>query len=355
MRFLLFSVFLFVAFCSVYGNSLIKDNENPTLVKLIEKQKGHDLNALRKLPKNKLPIFVNVGVYLMSVDSFDYNRNTFSATFWVWFVYDLEYKNIINPHETCEIINFTDKKDVSSFKEISGGKVWSGRKIRGTFRYSWDLSKYPVDKQFLQLRIDESDRESSEIRYKVDLENSGFMQNEVHIPGWKINRFDIKQKDIEHTSTYGDPTSKSKNGSIYSAIIVTLELKRESLSTFFKLHTVLFVAFILSWLSTLLDFSKTPPFLAARVATLVSMIYAIVLNIQYVDNIMGTVPTITLPDKFQFATLLMISFFFLQLVVTYKLQTKNKDEISNLIDKYVFILSPFVYVILLLLISIGFI
>ena len=83
------------------------------------------------------------------------------------------------------------------------------------------------------------------------------------------------------------------------------------------------------------------------------MIYAVVLNIQYVDNIMGRVPTITLTDKFQFATLFMIFLFFLHLVISYKIQIMGKYELSNQIDKYVIILSPFVYVISLLLISVG--
>lgn len=347
MRFITSVLFLFLVF-PTFGHSIAHAIEEE-----LQAMSGHNLEAIEKLSQEKLPIIVDVGLYIMSVDSFDYTNSTFSVTYWVWFVYDKEYCNIINPHETCEVINFITKEDIVSFKEIKAGKVWSGKKIRGTFKYSWDLSKYPIDEQFLELRLDESDRESDVIQYRADHDNSGYMESETKIPGWSIKDFRIRQDNISHSSTYGDPSSVAKKGSVYTAIVATLNLKRDTLSTFFKLHTVLFVAFFISWLSSSINFSKNPPYLAARVATLVSMIYAVVLNIQYVDNIMGRVPTITLTDKFQFATLFMIFLFFLHLVISYKIQIMGKYELSNQIDKYVIILSPFVYVISLLLISVG--
>ena len=120
MRFIRSILLLFLIF-PTFGNSIAMALEEGEL----QPMSGHNLGAIGKLSQEKLPIIVDVGLYIMSVDSFDYTNSTFSATYWVWFVYDKEYCNIINPHETCEVINFITKEDIVSFKEIRAGKVWS--------------------------------------------------------------------------------------------------------------------------------------------------------------------------------------------------------------------------------------
>ena len=332
-------------------------------------KESHNDNLLKQLPAEELPIEVEVGMVVMSIDSFEDTKKTFSATFWVWFIYDAKYKDVIKPHQTFEVINFLTKESVSEFEELTEDaltgerKIWSGRKIRGIFKHNWDLANFPSDEQVLELQIDESQREAKYIVYKADTSASTFFrwkmgdEKDNHIPGWKIDGFKVMADNVIHTTTYGDPALRREPGaaappsSVYSAFRAEIKLSRTAWATFLKIHSVVFAAFLLSWIALLLN-PQNPNLTAARIGVLVAMVYSVALNIQHVDILLGLVPEMILPDKIQCLTLSFIVLFFIETVLGQLYLRRDLVSRVKRLDRLVFLYSIFLYLILLFVIII---
>jgi hypothetical protein len=319
--------------------------DHPLHVKISGSSSGHDLEKMAALPDSEKPIRVTTGMYIMSIDSLDYANNTFAATFWLWFVYDEKYADHINPHTTVDILNYISKDFSASFKEIKAGKTWAGVKVRGVFKHHWHLENYPNDVQDLSIHFDETDRESTELIYQPDVENSGYWAEEIKISGWEIMpnpRFELSH--VRHQTTYGDPSlAGGFRPAEYTSMAGTIQIKRSAESTFLKLHMVIFVAFLISWGAMQINVAVSD-FFAARIGIMVAMVYAVVLNMQYVDGFMGTVPTITLPDKLHFCTLFMIIVFSFTTIVARRLMDSGSLKKAAALERAVVFSTPVVYV-----------
>lgn len=311
---------------------------------------GHNDELFDTLPQDEKPVKVKVGAYITGIDGFDYRENTFSASFWVWFVYDKKYANIINPHRTMEIMDYVSLETISEFKEIQGDKVWSGKRLRGVFKYNWNLSNYPADRQDLEIEIEEGDKGSKDIVYEADAENSGYVHKDGDtddIPGWSIAGFEVGTHGHTHSTNYGEPSAPPGSRTTYPVFSAKLSLERTSFYTFLKMNMVVIIAFVVSWFSVLLK-PVDGGMIAARVAILVAMIYSVALNMEYVDSVMGNGPMLTLLDKIQAMTLVSIIGLLLVTILSFEFMHSGRQVWARRIDLAAFAVLPIVYAILML-------
>ena len=312
---------------------------------------GNNDELFEAIPADEKPIKVKVGAYITSMDDFDYRDNTFSASFWVWFVYDKKYDNIINPHHTMETMDYVSLETVSEFNEVHGDKVWSGKRLRGVFKYNWNLSNYPADRQDLEIEIEEGDKGVNDIVYVADTENSGYVNEDGDggdMPGWSVAGFEASTHVHTHSTNYGEPSAAPGSRTTYPVFSAKLSLERTSFYTFLKMNMVVLIASIVSWFSVLLK-PVDGGMIAARVAILVAMIYSVALNIEYVDSVMGNGPLLTLPDKIQAITLASIMALLLVTILSFEFVHAGKQVWARRLDLSAFAVLPIVYAALLLL------
>jgi len=272
---------------------------------------------------------VKSGGYIISLYDFDYSKNSYSADLWLWFVID-DSNSEITPIDTYEIVNSNFLTNLLDFRDITPNGIWQTRKVRGVFQEQWDLSNYPFDSHTLEIVVEEADLEVDEFRYSPDQVNSKISET-LELPGWEIMGFEIRTEQYDYDTNFGNPSSDINTGSSYSRLILSIAIKRDAVSEFIKLHTVVFIAMLISTLSLMIA-PTSGDYLAGRSGMIVAMIYAIVLNLQFVNQLIYSSSTLTLTDKLHFITLFFLLAYFLVTIMSYIFQKRGKPEHSRWID-----------------------
>lgn len=267
-----------------------------------------------------------IGMYLTDLHHFDFENDTFSADIWLWFIYPNDKES--SPMDTYEVINGVYVENSLDFTDVRDAQFWSTRKIKGTYRFNWNLKNYPWDKHTLKIILEEADLETSDLYYIVDSANVG-VAPDLAIEGWTISRCFLETLPYTYKTSFGDPDSAG--GSSYSRAVLNIEIKRDSMSSFVKLHAVIFIAFVIS-LCALRIKPKSGDYFAARCGMIVAMVYATVLNLQFVDQNMGSPSSLTLTDLIHFTTLGIMMLFFVLSIASYVAMEKGACKVSEKID-----------------------
>ena len=109
---------------------------------------------------------VKVGVYITSIYSLGFAENDFGIDFWVWFVHKDPDSD---PKETMEIFNSESQTFEYGTNESKGNYMWSVQKCRAMIKKNWEISRFPLDDQTLDVILEETDRDTSELVYIADI------------------------------------------------------------------------------------------------------------------------------------------------------------------------------------------
>ena len=137
---------------------------------------------------------VRVGVYVTSIYNLGFAENNFGIDFWVWYQYD---DSLIDPKGTMEVVNAESTTFEYQTMERKGNKIWAVQKCRAMIKKIWDIDRFPLDGQTLEVLLEETDSDTSELVYVADSKNSK-VDNSVVLSGWKISDFSVKQIGRAH-------------------------------------------------------------------------------------------------------------------------------------------------------------
>jgi hypothetical protein len=160
----------------------------------------------------KPPQPVVVGLYLNQVADIDVKSNTFLADFYLWF----RWRGTIDPTLTFELVNavekwdfekqaiYKDDDDNPKADDLPDGCKFQQIHVQGRFAHPFQLADYPLDRQDLTIRLEDSKYTSDELLYVADLKDSRTAPT-MTIPGWLIraSRFEIDHHD--YATPMGDP------------------------------------------------------------------------------------------------------------------------------------------------------
>jgi hypothetical protein len=276
---------------------------------------------------------VKVGVYITSIYSLGFAENDFGIDFWVWFV----HKNAdIDPKETMEIFNSENQTFEYGTNESKGDYMWSVQKCRAMIKKNWAIARFPLDDQALDVILEETDRDTSEVVYIADTENSK-IDPSVDLNGWIVEGFEIDPMVKTYNTTYGDPTLTGESS--YARLQFTTKITRDSGRIFLKLFLGLYVAFLIALAVFFLDGSE----IGARTSLAVGALFAAVGNKYIVDSSLPDHTSFTIVDKIHNMTFALIFMSIVFNVISNAFFRKGKAKMGRQIDYGAFVFLMLAY------------
>jgi len=245
---------------------------------------------------------VMVGIYVTSIYNLGFAQNDFGMDFWIWYIYK---DSTLAPMTTTEIVNGESEVDEYPTTERKGNKIWATHKRTAMIKKNWDIQRFPLDGQTLDVIIEETDMDTSQLVYVADTANSR-IDKSVTLNGWKISDFKLVPSIYTYNTTYGDPTLKGTSS--YARLSISTKIDRESKNIFLKLFLGLYVAFLIALSVFFLDGAE----IGARTSLAVGALFASVGNKYIVDSSMPDHSSFTVVDKIHDITfaLILISIVF---------------------------------------------
>ncbi|MCX6310131.1 MAG: hypothetical protein NT084_00640 [Bacteroidetes bacterium] len=239
---------------------------------------------------------VKVGVYVTSIYSLGFAQNDFGIDYWVWYIYN---DSTLTPLETTEIVNSESvSKDFAS-TEFKGNVYWATHKCSAMIKKNWDIGRFPLDGQTLDVLMEETVMDTSKLVYIADTANSK-IDKSVQLSGWKISDFKLLPSNYTYNTTYGDPTLQGNSS--YARLSISTKIERESKNIFLKLFLGLYVAFLIALSVFFLDGAE----IGARVSLSVGALFASVGNKYIVDSSLPDHSSFTIVDKIHDVTFALI-------------------------------------------------
>lgn len=301
------------------------------------------------------PQACRIGVYLVGLNDFDLAKKSFHSDFWVWSVcpsQDLKPLNSLDFIDAKKVDTAYDsileKKDnFGEFKQEN--KVyWSQKKVDADFYHHWNVQNFPFDRHTLKIPIEEAIYDASAFVYLPDTKNSSY-KKDIQLEGWNIDKFSIKEDKINYDTTYGDP--ELENGqSKYSRVTISIDIRRNSIISFFKLHAVVYIGFIVSLASYFLNPAQTS-LMSGKISAPVGSLFAVVVNQRAAESILGRTEQLSLVDKIHITAMTYILISIIIAVYSRVISERGNEKLAlrmNYNCAYVFGISFIIFNIVLI-------
>jgi hypothetical protein len=285
------------------------------------------------------PQSCKVGVYLLSLRDFSPSNKSFGGDFWIWS--NCRSKDL-KPLESMEVVNGKDvqtaydsveeKKNPLAINKSQKSQekiVWAQRKISATFQHNWMVANFPFDRHQLEIPLEETKLVVQDFVYTPDVENSSYKQD-MNLEGWKIKKFEIRERPEKYRSTFGDPDLKNGDESEYSRLSILINIERDSTLSFFKLITGVYAAFATILLAFFLD---TGAEFGNRTGLLVGSLFAVLVSMQSIDSVLGQSDVLTMVDMIHVTTLGYVFVAVLAAVYSKRLHEQGYEKESLKFDR----------------------
>jgi len=280
---------------------------------------------------------VLIGAFVTSLYDFNLTDQSYNIIFWLWFNHKNDSLKLL---ESVEISNAKTFEFKLSDSEKKGKIIWDDHKCYATMKQDWDMRSYPFDVQQLYIELEDALKDTSELIFKADVENSLYDKT-METPGWNIANFHIRDGVKTYQTTYGDPTLKGT--STYAGARITFEMRRvNSLGLFVKLFTGVYVAFFISLLALMIDPVDTDP----RFGLSVGGMFAAVGNKYIVDSIIPEGDSYTLIDKVHALTFALILLTILISVISLYYYKRDFITTSKKMDRVAAVVMTSIYIVL---------
>lgn len=273
------------------------------------------------------PVEVRVGAYVNSLTDLNSTNHTFTADFWLWFVHPRPID--LKPLKTVEPDNARDYRPSLETTEDYGAERYHAAKIRGVFNHAWDVRNFPYDRHQLTVTLSEAQLEDDRVRYVADDANTAFNPS-LNVEGWAVEKVAIATGVHAYQSNFGMPGKI--DGSRYATTTLSILIRREAGGLFLKLHAAVYIIFLVSLVTFLMDSSKDG-FFSARIGLISGMILATVVNSHRVASTLGGNNSLTLPDKIHIVTLLALLVSLLVSLATRRLHNLGRSSRAQLVDR----------------------
>ncbi len=301
LLFMLFSCFVFFIIPS--SSCLGASDAQTSHAKTIVNQQNGKLSEMTQIPPSAIQ--VKVGVYPIDIYEVDFTTNTYRVDAYVWY----DWVGDINPMETMEFVNAVEitKTYDGPVTEYNGIKHQSLR-INARFYQPFDLRNFPLDKQSLNMEIEDTSDIYQDVVYVPDDKNSGYGAR-MAIPGWQVNKLSTQMFINDYGTNFGD-SEKGIEASKYSNLRFTIEMTRNSNYFYWKLLLPLMIVLITNWFSLLLN----PRIVEVRMAMpATALLTTIFLQMAYTDKL-PELSYMVLLDKLYVIVYILIVVSFAQIV-----------------------------------------
>jgi len=231
--------------------------------------------------KTTTPLSVTVGLYLQNIPEIDIKTNSFTAEFYIWFL----WKGDIDPTLSYQLTNavsigdlsktpiYADDEGASAPELLPDGRHLQCFHIYGRFGHPFPLSKYPFDDHDLVISVEDAKMPVARLLHDVDAKGTA-MRPDLSIPGWTLSQMQYATARSHFATTFGDPRSGA-SGESYSRVDFSVHIERPMVGIVSK--TVIPIAIII--LITFGAFFLHPEDIDARLCvTITALISAVALQ-----------------------------------------------------------------------------
>lgn len=270
---------------------------------------------------------VFVGFHINKVVNVDLKLNTYWVDFYIWF----RWKGNIDPTASYEFMNGFEKWGETSVAENENVRIlkggWKYKEIHTELQFHspFHFGAYPMDQQILTLKVEDKSHPLHELKYIADHANSSY-DEDIFIPGWKIDNFDISAKDHKYKTNFGQPGVKKET---YSQLTYSLQISRHPRTLFlFKLFLPAAIILVMVFLIYFIPIS----FFEARVEISITGLLSLIALQMVLNDELPPVGYLTLTDKVYYFTYFLVMCGLIQTVVVY-FSFKRDAKLARRIDK----------------------
>ena len=288
-------------------------------------------------------------VIIERIGDFDYDEDTYGASLWITSVTTAPSGD---PLEGLEIANSVSTRiENRSTSSIGNTHIYRER-LTGVFTHPWDLSRYPFDREKLQLILKDTEESPGNFIHTADSVHSGLRGLPERIGEWRIQGYSFlneKTKSKWLTASMGVLTPVPKEQHI-SSMVFTLDLANAHTKGALKL----LAGGIIAAGITAVSYTLTPNIISnpnSRFGALSASLFASVISMRSAYGYLGNIETLTYIDT---VYLLILVYIFFAFACTSHLWRLNKNpDLSGLIQTYSFNAGIISTAVLLTLIAIS--
>ncbi len=245
------------------------------------------------------PDTVKIGAYVISLHDINFHDKEYTMRFWLWLLHSNHEFDF--PYQT-EVPNAKSLEKPDMMTDTIMGKIWCLMKMKATMKQSWNVGDFPFDKQHLNVRVENTVFDQKSLIFQADTLGSNFDPT-LTVDGWTISDFRVSTGISKYHTAFGDP-SFTKQESYYSHFDINMILERNAWGLFFKLFMGMYIAFLISSVSFIIDPEEVEP----RFGLPVGGLFAAVGNKYIIDSLLPETSEFTLVDSLHTITFLFIFF-----------------------------------------------
>jgi len=278
-----------------------------------------------------------IGIYITSVHDIDFRDLEYNLTFWLWVTYTS--KNLDTPFlKTIEIPNA--KSIETDFLTDTLGYFIA--KVEAVMKDSWDINKFPFDKQTLWLSIENSSYELKDLIFVQDTVGYPYDSIAVHrsMRGWQVDSINVSIDSSRYRTTFGETDVKPPR--LYSAFNARINISREEPGkTFWKIFLGMYIAFLIANIC----FYIQPANYDSRFQLSVGALFAAIGNKYLVEGALPESTSSTLVDSLHGLTLFFIMLTILATIISLRIVNRKKRNSAVKFDIWLALLLMFAYIV----------
>lgn len=255
--------------------------------------------------ENDVPQNVKVGVYVDRIPELSIRDSTWTADFYIWFLWDDES---LNPGETFQVVNGEIiSRTLLEMKDVNDAHYALYRAV-ATITKIFDVTRFPRDDHLLTISIEDMEAQSYQFQYVADDSNSS-ISSRVSVPGYTIYRTAGVVKPHSYKTTRGDPGLPADYKATYSQYTYGIWLARPDWGLYVKMFLALFAAVFIA----LLGFFVKP---VDRFGLSIGSFFAAVANSYITSSLIPDTGAATLADQINATGMIVIAIVIFQSIIS---------------------------------------
>lgn len=274
-----------------------------------------------------VPSIVETGMYIDRIVEFSIVDSVWQADFYMWFKWNDPQ---LNPGETFQVIDgdIVSRTKIEQ-KTASNNSQYALYRVSARFTKFFDISRFPMDDHLLTIPIEDSLRQSFQLRYVADSKSTS-VSSRVKMPGYMIYNSGIVVKPHSYKTSRGNPDLPADYKATYSQLIYGMWISRPDYGYFFKLLLGLFAAVAIALTSLFIKPTDVDP----RFGLAVGGFFGGVANAYIAASYQPNAGTFSLCDVMNGVGLLTIFLVVVQSTISLYLYDRLEDkEASARFDK----------------------
>lgn len=287
-------------------------------------------------PTGTNPRPVTVGVYINQIYGVNLKENEFKVDFYIWFRWGGQKD--LTPLETFEIMNGRIESKSSFVDKDIYSQHYVSARILATINQLWDLRPYPFDKHTLELQIEDSQNDISQLVYLADKANSGASPS-IHLSGWNVSKVEYNVELQTYETNYGDVSLPTGKQSVYSRFLYAVHLDRPGVAGVLKALSAVLISTFVAFLAFLIR----PTNHEARFALGIGALFAVVASEIFVSSTLPESGVMMLVDKLHLSSIAVIFLTLFVSALSLRLYERGRVDLGERLDRACLAVFPIAY------------